>query len=294
MKHFLPLISILLLSVGLASCRSDEPFKNVVFADSPDMFNVVTPVGGSRGVAQVVGGVTYHIAFDDEHRNASLTISNLKVSPDDEGIIVTFPEVDWTYEPGSHEKRRIIEAPELHSSAGLGGELTITDVVIVFTQSNMLSDEKTSGFYASYVVNGRYRIISYPFTVYSQGTTAVSLDGSTERRIDYAPTYVVSFDPSTMTANLSVDKLTLGDRPLDFTIERLRLALTDDGYRLTSTPNTRVVGPTDAAAVPQIAGELNATAELRNELDLDMTLSFGGADYHVEAFLTPDLNVVAR
>lgn len=294
MKHFQPFISILLLSVGLASCRSDEPFKNVVFADSPDMFNVVTPVDGSRGVAQVVGGVTYHIAFDDEHRNASLTISNLKVSPDDEGIIVTFPEVEWTYEPGSHEKRRIIEAPELHSSAGLGGDLTITDVVIIFTQSNTLSDEKTSGFYASYVVDGRYCIVSYPFTAYSRGTTAVSLVGSTERRIDYAPTYVVSFDPSTMTANLSVEKLTLGGRQLGFTIDRLRLTLTDDGYRLMSTSNTRIVGSAYAAALPQIAGEVNATAELRNELDLDMTLSFCGADYHVEAFLTPDHNVVGR
>lgn len=276
----------------LSGCGSDEPFKHVVFADSPEMFTSITALNGSRQAEAITEGVSYYIVFDDEKRNATLTINNFQASPESQGEIITFTDVEWTYEPGSHEKRRIIKADVLHSSSGPGADVTLSDVVIVYTESNEMSAERTSGFYASFVVDGIYKVMSYPFKIYGLGTTTVSdaEDGPAGQNIDYDTEYAISLNPSAMRASIEINGLTLGDETVDLTIGSLKLTLTDVGYDIElGSGNTVVVKNCDLKPVIK---SLKASADLREDLALSFEVDMGQKSYSVDACLSPDLNEI--
>ncbi len=278
------------MALAFTSCShgDDEPFKDIVIANSPEMFNLVTREG-SRANPEVTDGVSYYIVFDDVKRKAELTINNLRTDKSSTGLIATFSNLDWTYEPGIHEKRRIIEADVL-TSDNPGYDITLTDVTIIYTESNEMSEIKAGGFYASFVMNSTYSFMSYPYDVYAQGTTTVSWTrSSTQDHIDYEPKYRIRLAPSTMTADLSVEGLVLDTRKVDFKLSGQRLGLTAEGYTLT-LPSSATV--TDADGSQVVIKSLSAHADLRDELDIDAKIEVDGTEYTVSAFLSPDLNVL--
>lgn len=279
-----------LSALTFQGCRSDEPFKHVVFADSPEMFNLITYEGkGSRGAGEIAEDVSYYIVFDDVKRNATLTINNLRTDNGERGIIATFSDVTWTYEPGSHEKRRIIECAELHSDPNPGADITLTDVTIIYNETNELDPEPSAGFYASFVVNGTLKFTAFPYEVYADGTTVIAARASeAERDIDYDATYHLTFDPQSKEATLSVDNFDVDGVECEFEISRLSLILSDKGYELKSS-GVSVVNSSDAALKVE---SVSANAELRGNLIVEMELSVGGKAYGVEATLSPNRSVL--
>lgn len=273
----------------LASCGNDEPFKHLVVADSPSMFSTFTPVGGMRQSLGLADDVTYHLTIDDERRNATLVIDNFKASPDDEGEIVTFTDLTWTYEPGSHEKRRVIKAAELHSTPGPGADVVITDVNIVYTESNELSEEPTVGFYATYVVNNIYKVESYPYAVYADGTTVVAVGTDPDdRHVDYEPIYLIRFNPSQSSASIEVRGLPIGNESCTFSIDNLALKLVEGGYELASQSSSEVTSLSGCSQLISVV-VLTGIASMQDELNLEIELKVGEASVKVEAFLDPDL-----
>lgn len=292
MRH-IQFIILSLASLLLAGCRSEDPFKHVVFADSPDMFNFVMPVG--RSAPSINEDVTYNIVFDDVKRNATLTINNLQLPGEDLPVMAAFEDVIWTYEPGSHEKRRIIETDLMQSNPALGAAITLTDVTIIYSESNEMNPDLSAGFYASYLLNDQYRIMAYPYRIYADGTTTVAAQGAEaagERRIYYDTKYVVDFQPTTMTATIFVEGLEIEGQLLDFEINNLKLGLTADGYALSRSAGTSVRIPDGGTEVT--VNDVAATAVLREDLVLNMEIKVGGAVYAVEGILSPDLNQLLK
>lgn len=280
-----------LSALAFQGCRSDEPFKHVVFADSPEMFNLITREGkGSRGGGEIAEDVSYYIVFDDVKRNATLTINNLRTDNGERGIIATFSNVEWTYEPGSHEKRRIIECAELHSDPNPGADITLTDVVIIYNVTNELDPEPSEGFYASFVVNGSLRFTAFPYRVYADGTTEIVSTGGYggSRDIDYDATYNVSFDPERMTATLSAEDFDLGGKKISFVTAPLTLSLTDTGYAFRNSSATTLQSSEAGFTV----NRLSAKAELRGNLMIEMDVALNGKTYEVTATLSPNRSVL--
>lgn len=284
-------ISLLLLAIIASACGSDEPFRHVVFADSPKMFSAVTDLSGSRSSSVITEGVSYNIVFNDEPRQATLTITDLQVDPAGERIIATFTDLEWTYEPGSHEKQRIIRSDELHSSGSPAADVVLTDVTIIYTESNEMNPNATAGFYAEYTVNGSYYVISYPYSVLADGTTTVRGVAVGDPAIDevfYDPVYAVSFDPATMTATLVSDGLVIDGEAADFELTGLRLGLDGRSYSLSTTPATRFA-PADGNSRWHFR-DFNAKADLRDELNFVLELADDSLSVVVEGFLSPDLS----
>lgn len=284
-------ILLLFLSVIVSACGSDEPFRHVVFADSPKMFSSVTELSGGRSSSVIIEGVSYNIVFNDEPRQASLTITDLQVDPAGERIIATFTDLEWTYEPGSHEKQRSIRADELHSSGSPAADVVLTDLTIIYTESNEMNPNATAGFYAEYTVNGSYYVISYPYSVLADGTTMVRGVADGDPATDdvlYDPVYAVSLDPATMTAALVSDGLVLDGEAADFELTGLRLGLDGRSYSLSATPATRFA-PADASSRWRFR-DFNAKADLRDELNFVLELADDSLSVVVEGFLSPDLS----
>ena len=290
MKHVRFLILTVVVLV-MGACGSSEPFKHVVFANSPEMFNAIVPVDGASGSGYITEDISYYIVFDDENRNATLTVNNLVVKPGGESRLATFDNIEWTYEPGSHETRRIIQADVLPSSDEASSQVTLTDVTIIYIESNDMNVENTAGFYASYTVDGAYRITSYPYAVCADGTTTVrTLGRSMNSEIDYEPVYIVRFNPVDMTAQIDARGVRLDDQTCDFNITGLTLGLVPDGYTLKSVAST-CLEPIDGSVAPRLLS-LDADAKLRDELNMRFELETDSAVYEVECYLAPDLSTL--
>lgn len=286
MKHTYAIFLVALAVAFLAGCRSEDPLRHFVVADSPLMFNVVTPLSG-RAAASVVDGVRYDIVFDDVARVATITISNLRCSEHDEGVDAIFSDIDFTYEPGSHQKQRIIEQKQINSLTDPGVPVTLSDVTFVYAESNELNPSRSSGFYAEFTVNDTYRVLAYPYEIYADGTTTVYSSVSAGRdEIDYDPVYTITLRPSEMTADVDIRGLTVDGSEHDIAVRGLTLQLQSDGYSLKMSGATQV----SAASLPgaTLTG-FNATALLRDELNVNFELSTGSGNYIVEAFLSPDM-----
>lgn len=278
---------IFLSVVALWGCRSDEPFKKVVFADSPEMFNFVTTEGKTEPF--ITEGVTYNLVFDDDKKTATLTINNLKTRRSDPGLIVTFSDVEWTYVAGSHEKQRAVTATTL-TSDNPGTDITLTDVVIIYSESNELNNAPAAGFYASYTVNGNGSILSYPYQVYADGTTTVRDDSDImPQLVDYEPVYILDLHPSGMNLDIAVHGVEIAGKRLDFRLTGVAMTLTDVGYGFRIAQPVEVE-TSDGARVT--VSELSGSANLRDELDLTMGVVYVGEQYVIEAYLAPDYNKI--
>lgn len=275
----------------MGACGNGEPFRHVLFANSPEMFNTVVPLDDARSSGYITEDISYHIVFDNEKRNATITINNLMVTPDGERMIATFDDVAWTYESGSHEKRRIIKADVLTTSGGPSAPVTLTDVTILYIESNDMNQVNTAGFYASYTVDDIYRMTSYPYAVCADGTTMVTSDGrSVDSGIYYDPVYIVRFDPLSQGASVSAYGVTLGGEVYDFRITGLELILTAEGYKL-SMDQSAAVEAIGESGIADISGFM-AEARLCDGLDMTFTAVTDAGRYDVKCFLASDLSMV--
>lgn len=279
MKRFQPLI--LLIAVAIAGCRSSEPFDNIVKADNTLAFNVVSVTGSRSGVA-IYDDASYYAVFDDDNLTASITVRNLRVRESDAPRTLTFSDVPMRFSRNSHEVERVIEAENLVSTDPVSRGTTITDVTIVYTESNDLDPNGTGGIYARFTVDGQYIVTAYPYDIFADGTTRIDNLLSGEQAIDYNPTYELHLDPSDMTATLYIENLKIGNQIHSFSIRPLALKLTDDGYALELMPESASIGE-------PVIQSFTADACLRAELKITMLLTVGDQNYRVASFLTPDL-----
>lgn len=280
-------LQLFILSVCMtvfSACRSSDPFENIVSTDVPRGFNCVS-VAGARSLISIFDDVTYAIVFDDTKRVANLTISNLRVDDDQPPMTLTFTDVPMSYTSDRHEKERIIKADVLVSDFPATQGIAITDVEIVYTRSNDLDPNNTSGIYARYVVDGRYQVTAYPYNMLADGMTRIDENVDGQEYIDYNTVYYIDLYPSTMTADLAVVGLSVGGTKKALKISGLKLSLTEDGYVLESGSRTLCTG--DGVVVLK---SLTSEAQLRDELRLEIFLSIDGIPYRISGFLTPNLS----
>lgn len=240
---------------------------------------------GSRSAANIFDDVTYAIVFDDTKRVANLTISNLRVEDEQIPMTLTFTDVPMSYTPNRHEKERIIKADVLVSDFPATQGVAITDVEIVYTKSNDLDPNNTSGIYARYVVDEKYQVTAYPYNILADGTTRVDENVDGQEYIDYNTVYHINLDPSTLTADMTVEGLPVSGRKTSLSITGLRMSLIENGYVLASDNRTRC----DGDGIVELKS-LSAEARLRDELRLEIYLSVDGIPYRISGFLTPNLS----
>lgn len=279
--------SILFLGVALMGCRSAEPFDQITRAANPEAFNYVTSAVGRAG-SQVYSDAGYYIVFDDENKLASITISNIRVPGDDTPRTLTFTDVPMDYSLNRHQVERVIEADRLISKDPVNLGMEITDVTIVYIQSNSLDPNETDGIYARYTIDGLYTVTAYPYKIFAEGTTRVDDLQSKSTSYDYKTAYSIDLNPDNMTASLTISGLVLGAQISDVTISGLQFAITDNGYRLEMIPSTSV-NSTDATCRDLTIDNLTVDAQLRGELRLDMRVVANGFDYQVAAFTSSNL-----
>lgn len=275
----LSIVIIMLSACIFGSCSKSEPFDNVVMAEATGMFNYVTSVSRASG-GMVSEDVGYLIVFDDESRLCNITISNLRLSSGGEPHIYTFTDVPWDFDQNRPEVTRVIDLEALTGRDG-AGEVTLTDVMMMFVQSNGMSRYGGDGLVAEYVVNGMYKVTAYPYETIGQGTTRVDHEG--DESVDYEVAYYVQLDPRAMTADVEVGGLDLDGVKHDFAVSglKLTLTLTPAGYELSADAATVILGLTGVSL-----DDFLATADLTDELKVDMTLrASDGRVWRVAAFL---------
>lgn len=273
----LSIVIIMLSACIFGSCSKSEPFDNVVMAEATGMFNYVTSVSRASG-GMVSEDVGYLIVFDDESRLCNITISNLRLSSGGQPHIYTFTDVPWYFDQNRPEITRVIDLEALTGRDG-AGEVTLTDVMMMFVQSNGMSRYGGDGLVAEYVVNGMYKVTAYPYETIGQGTTRVDHEG--DESVGYEEVYYVLLDPRTMTADVEIDGLVIDGVKHDFAVSGLRLTLTSDGYELSEDAATALVGLSDV-----FLDDFSVMADLTDELKVDMTLrASDGRVWRVAAFL---------
>lgn len=275
------------LAVISSGCRSSEPFDQITRAANPQAFNYVTNSVG-RAAPRVYSDAGYYIVFDDENKLASITISNIRVPGSDVARTLTFTDVPMDYSHNSHQVERVIEADRLISKDPVNIGMEITDVTIVYIQSNSLDPNDTDGIYARYIIDGIYTVTAYPYRIYAEGTTRVDDLQSMSTSYDYKTTYSIDLDPDNLSASIRISGLVLGSSLPDITVSQLQFAIIDNGYRLEMTPETKVsaMGSTECDLA---VDDLTVNAMLRGELRLDMRVSENGSSYQVAAFTTSNL-----
>lgn len=289
MKHTYVIILLLGAMQLFASCSSSEPNDNITVAVQPRMFSLVNDESRSGSSATTLDDVAYSIVYDDNTKECNLTISNIALgdNPEDPEILY-FEKVPWKYPVRQAGKALIIDEPAVTGKNHAGAEVTLTDVLIVYYQTNNMQQYACSGLYARYTVNSRYQVTAFPYGVLAQGTT-VSISETTEKKIDYEAIYELNFFPSIGEADLKIVGLQPGEglSALDVTIKRLGFTLTDDGYSLSMLPSTTV--EVDGGASDFALAAFEGEADLRDQLKLRYTVSAADKYFSIEAFLTPNL-----
>lgn len=276
---------LIFVAVAMSGCRGSEPFDKITRAGSPEAFNyVVQPMARTSG--QVYDDAGYYIVFDDENKVATVTIANLRVPGNETPRTLTFKDVPMDYTRNNHQVERMIVADRLVSQDPVNRGTAITDVTIVYTQSNDLDANHTDGIYARFTVDDAYVVTAYPYAIFADGTTRVDDLSDMTTLYDYTATYDLHLDPTTMTARMTVKDIEIGGTATDIEFSGLGLDLTDNGYRISFDEKSKIDSDMEISVI-----EFNAEAGLRTELDLDFIVELAnGGKYRVTAFLTPDLS----
>lgn len=287
MRHVQLFISLIALLPMLSSCRSDDPLRKIVIADSPATFNYVVNTGRAVSEGRVYPDAGYYMVFDDDMQEVNLTISNLQYSPECAPVTVSFSGLQCSYDLSGPGSLRIIEADVLVPDGAVSGDVMLTDVVIVYSQANALDSYRSDGFYARYTVNGNYRVTAYPYSVFGQGTTRIMQDAVDGDKINYDVVYETTLDPKSMSASIRITGLPMLGDGVSVDISGIGLVFTDEGYELSfASGNTSVkVSDGTASSLSRLVGD----ADMRDRFDLDIDLAFSGVEYRISAFLTPNL-----
>ena len=284
MKTIRPLIISCLAAALLAGCRSEDPLAKFVTAVDVRSFNYVSSQGRS---AVVMSDVGYAATFDDDNRTASLTVSNLAVSPGETPVTLVFEDVEWTYRLDVPGKARMIKADELvPSNVETSGGITLKDVVIVYFEAAAADENGSRGFYIHYKINGVYEVTAYPYAMQSAGATRVRAEATGAETVDYDAEFAIVLDPVAMTASMEVRGL---DGPIErFAAEGMELTLSNTGFSLaqkecTSWHAEPSVGAVEISDISVVAAETGA-------MKVEFVVEAADGSYRVTAFLYSNLN----
>ncbi|MDE5800438.1 MAG: hypothetical protein K2H74_05390 [Paramuribaculum sp.] len=272
----------ILLSISLfAACSAPEPLDNVVVAENPETFNYVTSLQRAVSKPEIFDQAGYYIVFDDDAREANITISNLVVEEGQAPLTLTFDGAKMDFTSNQHNTQRILKADVLVSTDPVNTGTQITNVTIIHSQANDLDPYGYGGLFASYCVDNRYLVVSFPYHIFLDGTTRVN--SSSGSVIEYDPTYRIALNPGDMTATLRVCDLTVGEYAnVNFSLPKLQLTLSESGFSATSTDPINVVIDGKKATVENVS---LATHEL-NQLKYSMHVLVNGSEFDIEGFLT--------
>lgn len=272
---------LLVSLLAITGCSSPEPLDNVVVAENPETFNYVTSLQRAVSQPEIFDQAGYYIIFDDDAREANITISNLVVEDGQPPLTLTFDGAQMDFTPNQHNTQRIIKADVLVSNDPVNAGTQITNVTMIHSQANDMDPYGYGGLFASYCVDNRYLVVSFPYHLFLDGTTRIT--GSEYSDIDYDPTYRMALNPHTMKATFSASNLRIGEvTGINFTIPQLNLSLSESGF------SAEMEAPTDVVIDGRRATVLNlslATHEL-NQLKYNMDISIDGSIYAVDGFLT--------
>lgn len=275
---------LFLMALATVACGSTDPLEKVTFADSGKSFNLIS--GSSRCGSAICDGVEYYAVFDDENKKATVTISNLRLETEDEPMSFTFSELDWHFGPSSHTMQRVIEREELVPDNDFGTGHRFSDFVMVYSQANEFDPSESAGFYIRYIIDDHYTVTAFPEKILCRGTTIVMETDSGRKTVSYDTDYAVTLKAGERcSADMTITGLPVYGRTI--TVTGLNLTLTPRGYGLDSGSSTRVTAGRGGDGVTLLS--LEATADMLDDLTIDMRLAVAGITYSVQAYLSPNL-----
>lgn len=279
MRHALYYI-IAISALALTGCGSSEPLDNIVMAEAPRMFNHVTPVGEETG--RIYDDAAYYVVFDDDSRTCTITMSNLMYPGSESPQTLVFENVAWNYPVRQYDMRRIIDAETLVSE-GVDSGVTISNLHLVYIQSNELASRQCDGIYVAFDIDG-YHVTTYPYQLFAQGTTVVTAqsdtNGQTRETVDYDVTYTISLIPKANKAAIMIEQLDINGDSERYELGHLDMRLTETGYEISSEGDIRA---SDRAVIRNFSGN----ADMLDELKVTFEITVNGVDYTVQSYLTP-------
>lgn len=279
MRHALYYI-IAISALSLAGCGNSEPLDNIVMAEAPRMFNHVTPTGEESG--RIYDDAAYYVVFDDDSRTCTITMSNLMYPGSESPQTLVFENVAWNYPVRQYDMRRIIDAETLVSE-GVDSGVTISNLHLVYIQSNELASRQCDGIYVAFDIDG-YHVTTYPYQLFAQGTTVVTAqsdtDGRTRETVDYDVTYSISLIPKANKAAIMIEQLDINGDSERYELGHLDMRLTEAGYEISSEGDIRA---SDRAVIRNFSGN----ADMLDELKVAFEITVNGVDYTVQSYLTP-------
>lgn len=271
---------IAISALALTGCGSSEPLDNIVMAEAPRMFNHVTPTGEESG--RIYDDAAYYVVFDDDSRTCTITMSNLMYPGSESPQTLVFENVAWNYPVRQYDMRRIIDAETLVSE-GVDSGVTISNLHLVYIQSNELASRQCDGIYVAFDIDG-YHVTTYPYQLFAQGTTVVTAqsdtDGRTRETVDYDVTYTISLIPKANKAAIMIEQLDINGDSERYEFGHLDMRLTETGYEISSEGNIRA---SDRAVIRNFSGN----ADMLDELKVTFEITVNGVDYTVQSYLTP-------
>lgn len=283
-SHTIRALAAAAIAAVAASCSSPEPLDNVVVTQNPETFNYVTQLQrGSASDAEIFEQSGYYIVFDDDARCANLTISNLVIEPSGSPLTLSFERVPIDYTSDRHNLQRIIRADALTSNDPVNAGTQITDVTFIHSQANDLDPYGYSGLFAAYTIYGRYRVVSFPYHIFMNGTTRIDNLTDSLTHIDYDPVYRLTLNPTRSTATLTIEHLSIpGDGAGELTVPSMQLSLHQNGFTATSARSLDVAFAGSRATL----SDVEISAQELNQVKITFTLRNSGSTYSVAAFLT--------
>lgn len=271
---------IAISALALTGCGSSEPLDNIVMAEAPRMFNHVTPTGEESG--RIYDDAAYYVVFDDDSRTCTITMSNLMYPGSESPQTLVFENVAWNYPVRQYDMRRIIDAETLVSE-GVDSGVTISNLHLVYIQSNELASRQCDGIYVAFDIDG-YHVTTYPYQLFAQGTTVVTAqsdtDGRTRETVDYDVTYTISLIPKANKAAIMIEQLDINGDSERYELGHLDMRLTETGYEISSEGDIRA---SDRAVIRNFSGN----ADMLDELKVTFEITVNGVDYTVQSYLTP-------
>jgi hypothetical protein len=249
-------------------------------AEAPRMFNHVTPTGEESG--RIYDDAAYYVVFDDDSRTCTITMSNLMYPGSESPQTLVFENVAWNYPVRQYDMRRIIDAETLVSE-GVDSGVTISNLHLVYIQSNELASRQCDGIYVAFDIDG-YHVTTYPYQLFAQGTTVVTAqsdtDGQTRETVDYDVTYSISLIPKANKAAIMIEQLDINGDSERYELGHLDMRLTETGYEISSEGDIRA---SDRAVIRNFSGN----ADMLDELKVAFEITVNGVDYTVQSYLTP-------
>lgn len=271
---------IAISALALTGCGSSEPLDNIVMAEAPRMFNHVTLTGEESG--RIYDDAAYYVVFDDDSRTCTITMSNLMYPGSESPQTLVFENVAWNYPVRQYDMRRIIDAETLVSE-GVDSGVTISNLHLVYIQSNELASRQCDGIYVAFDIDG-YHVTTYPYQLFAQGTTVVTAqsdtDGQTRETVDYDVTYTISLIPKANKAAIMIEQLDINGDSERYELGHLDMRLTETGYEISSEGDIRA---SDRAVIRNFSGN----ADMLDELKVTFEITVNGVDYTVQSYLTP-------